>query len=111
MWVSCSTCIIILGSSWARKVQVPWVVGSIVSIISYLFKLVVHGHRQGTRLNTCLMYAACVVAFVECVNGDNFSIMYLILLKSVVYAWTTHVPQYMPSVRSVCPALCCMREW
>ena len=39
-----------------------------------------HGHGRGTCLCTCLVYAACVVAFVACVNGDEFSVMYLILL-------------------------------
>ena len=31
------------------------------------------------------MNAACVVAFVACVNADKFSVMYLILLKSLVH--------------------------
>ena len=48
-------------------------------ICSILLKSVVHGHGQGTHLGTCLMYVACVVAFVTCVNGDEFSVMYLIL--------------------------------
>ena len=42
--------------------------------------LAVHSHGRGTCLCTCLVYAACVVAFVACVNGDEFSLMYLILL-------------------------------
>ena len=41
---------------------------------------VVHGHERGPYLCTCLVYAACVMAFVAYVNGDNFSVMYLILL-------------------------------
>ena len=51
------------------------------------------------------MNAACVVAFVACVNADKFSVMYLILLKSPM-----HGPRYMPSVRPVGHILCCMRE-
>ena len=31
-----------------------------------------HGHGRGTCLYTCLVYAACVVAFVASVNGDEF---------------------------------------
>ena len=46
---------------------------------------VVHGHGRGMRLSTFLMYAACVVAFVAYRNGDKFSVMHLILLKSVVH--------------------------
>ena len=42
--------------------------------------LTMHGHGRGTCLCTCLVYAACVVAFVVCVNGDEFSVMYLVLL-------------------------------
>ena len=34
------------------------------------------------RVDTCLVSAACVVAFCACVNGAKFSVMYLILLKS-----------------------------
>ena len=37
------------------------------------------------RLGTCLLHAACVVAFVACVNADKFSVMYLILLKSLMH--------------------------
>ena len=40
---------------------------------------------EGTHLSTCLVYAACVIAFVACVNADKFSVMYLILLKSLVH--------------------------
>ena len=40
---------------------------------------------EGTHLSTCLVYAACVIAFVACVNADKFSVMYLILLKSPVH--------------------------
>ena len=36
------------------------------------------------RLGTCLVNAACVVAFGACVNADKFSVMYLILLKSLM---------------------------
>ena len=43
-----------------------------------------HGNGRGTRLCTCLVDAACVVAFDTCVNGDEFSAMYLVLVKSVV---------------------------
>ena len=49
-----------------------------------LIKSVVHGYGRGTRLGTCLVYATCVVAFVACMYGDEFSVMYLILLQSVV---------------------------
>ena len=31
------------------------------------------------------MNAACVLAFVACVNADKFSVIYLILLKSLVH--------------------------
>ena len=34
---------------------------------------------------TCLVNVACVVAFVEGVNADKFSVMYLILLKSLMH--------------------------
>ena len=37
------------------------------------------------RLGTCLVNAACAVAFVACVNADKFSVMYLILLKSLMH--------------------------
>ena len=37
------------------------------------------------RLGTCPMNAACVVAFVTCVNADKFSVMSLILLKSLMH--------------------------
>ena len=37
------------------------------------------------RLGTCLVNAVCVVAFVACVNADKFSVMYLILLKSLMH--------------------------
>ena len=39
------------------------------------------------------MYAACVVAFVACANGNKFSVMYLILLDSVVHrhGWGTRL--------------------
>ena len=50
-----------------------------------LIKSVVHRNGRGTHLGTCLVYAACVVAFVACVNGDRFYFMYLILL----YRWCT----------------------
>ena len=43
------------------------------------------GHGRGTRLGTCLVNAACVVAFVARMNADKFSVMYLILLKSPVH--------------------------
>ena len=36
--------------------------------------------RRGMRLCTWLVYAAFVVAFVACVNGYEFSVLYLILL-------------------------------
>ena len=36
---------------------------------------------EGTHLSTCLVYATCVVAFVACVNADEFSVMYFIVLK------------------------------
>ena len=39
------------------------------------------GMNEGTHLSICLMYAACVVAFVACVNADDFSVMFFILLK------------------------------
>ena len=44
---------------------------------------VVHGHRQGMCLSTCLVYVAVVVAFVACFNGHEFSILYLILLHQL----------------------------
>ena len=47
--------------------------------------LAVHGHGRGTCLCTCLVYAACIVAFVACENADKFSVMYLILLKSPMH--------------------------
>ena len=36
---------------------------------------------EGTHLSTCLVYAVCVIAFVACVNSDEFSVVYFILLK------------------------------
>ena len=45
----------------------------------------VHGHGRGTCLGTCLVCTACVMAFVACVDGDTFFVMYLILLKPVVH--------------------------
>ena len=50
-----------------------------------LLKSTVHRHEGGTRLGTCLVNAACVVGFVACVNADKFSVMYLILLKSLMH--------------------------
>ena len=49
-----------------------------------LLKSVVHEYARGTLVSTRLVYAMCVVAFVDCINGDNFSVMRLTLLKSVV---------------------------
>ena len=40
---------------------------------------------EGTHLRTCLVYATCVIAFVACVDSDEFSVLYLILLKSLVH--------------------------
>ena len=37
--------------------------------------LIVHKHGQGTCLSTCLVYAAFGVAFVACINGDEFFVM------------------------------------
>ena len=37
------------------------------------------------RLGTCLVNATCVVVFVACVNADKFSVIYLILLKSLMH--------------------------
>ena len=45
--------------------------------------LVVHGHGRGMRLGTCLVSAAFVVAFVACINGYEFSVLYLILLHQL----------------------------
>ena len=45
--------------------------------------LVVHRHGQDMRLGTCLVYAAFVVAFVTCINGYEFSVLYLILLHQL----------------------------
>ena len=39
------------------------------------------GVDEGTHLSTCLVYTACVMAFVACANADEFSVLYLILLK------------------------------
>ena len=50
-----------------------------------LLKSAVHRHERGTRLGTCLVNAACVVAFVACVNADKFSVMYLIFIKSLMH--------------------------
>ena len=36
---------------------------------------------EGMHLSTCLVYATCVIAFFACVNSDEFSVMYFILLK------------------------------
>ena len=40
---------------------------------------------KGTHISTCLVYAACVMAFVACMNSDEFSVMYLILIKSPMH--------------------------
>ena len=37
------------------------------------------------RLGTCLVNTACVVVFVACVSADKFSVMYLILLQSLMH--------------------------
>ena len=37
------------------------------------------GVDKGTHLSTCLVYATCVMAFVACVNADEFSVLYFIL--------------------------------
>ena len=44
-----------------------------------------HRHEGGTHLGTCLVNAACVVGFVASVNADKFSVMHLILLKSLMH--------------------------
>ena len=36
---------------------------------------------EGTHLSTCLVYAMCIIAFVACVNSDEFPVMYFISLK------------------------------
>ena len=38
------------------------------------------GVDEGTDLSTCLVYAACVMAFGACANADEFSVLYFILL-------------------------------
>ena len=43
------------------------------------------GMDEGMHLSTCLVYAGCVVAFVTCVNADEFSVMFFILKKSAVH--------------------------
>ena len=63
--------------------------------------LAVHGHGRGTCLCTCLLYAACVVAFVACVNGDEFSFIYLILLHQFCMG--------IDEARALVPALCSSR--
>ena len=50
-----------------------------------LLESAVHRHEGGTSLGTCLVNAVCVVGFVACVNADKFSVMYLILLKSLMH--------------------------
>ena len=45
--------------------------------------LIVHGHGRGTRLNMCLVYTTFVVAYVACMNCDEFSVMHLILLNQL----------------------------
>ena len=45
--------------------------------------LVVHGHGRGTCLSACLVYAMFVVAFVACLTGYGFSVLYLILLHQL----------------------------
>ena len=47
---------------------------------SILLKPVVHKYGRGTRLGTCLVYATYVMAVVACINGDQFYIIYLLLL-------------------------------
>ena len=47
----------------------------------------VHGHGRGMCLGTCLVYAACVMAFVACINGDEFSVIYLVYYTNCAWAW------------------------
>ena len=45
-----------------------------------------HGHGRGRRLGTSLVQRLCVsctVAFAACVNGDEFSVIYLSLLHQL----------------------------
>ena len=45
----------------------------------FLLKPVVHGVDKGIHLSTCMVYATCVMAFVACMNADEFSVLYFIL--------------------------------
>ena len=66
-------------------------------IYSILLKSVVHKHGRGSRLSTCLVYAVRFVVFVACINGDQFSDMYVIFFlqlctgmdeaSALVHAW------------------------
>ena len=63
-----------------------WVADSIVPIVSNALnfvKSVVCGHGRGKRLGTCLVCATIVVAFVACVNGCEFFVLYLVLLHQL----------------------------
>ena len=69
------------------------------------------GMDEGTHLSTCLVYAVCVMAFVACVNADEFFCYVLHFIKvGCARAWTRHAPRYMPSERRMCYGLCCMYE-
>ena len=63
--------------------------------------LTMHGHGRGTCLGACLVDAACVVAFVACVNGDEFSVMYSVLLHQICMC--------MDEARALVSALCSSR--
>ena len=68
-----------------------------------LLKSAMHRHGHGVRLGACLLYTPCVVAFVACVNADEFSVYVPDFVTfGCAWAWTRHAPQYMPSARAVC---------
>ena len=51
------------------------------------------------RLGVCLVYATFVVAFVACVDGYEFSILYLILFHQLSMGMDgMQAPWYVPCV-------------
>ena len=66
---------------------------------------VVHGHGRGKRLRTCVVLEPCASCAVSLQNVSVFD------CAGCTWAWTRHVPRYVPSVHRVCHGHCCMRDW
>ena len=76
-----------------------WVVGSIVSIVFYVFNFfmsVALGHGRGKRLGMCLMFEPHVLGVVSLQHVPMFE------YAGYARAWTRQAPWYMPCARAAC---------